>query len=146
MSRLDSTLKEIKNDEVRSIFENYPLNVQEQLIELRELIVNTALKCEDIKDFEETLKWGEPSYVSKIGSTIRLGLVKSNPNQYAMFFHCKTKLVDTFRHLYGDTFTFEGNRAILFNVKETIAKEELEHCILMSLKYHKIKNKPAMDL
>jgi len=146
MSSLNFDLNAIENDEVRAVFENYPLNIQKQLLALRELIINTAFKCEDIKELEETLKWGEPSYISKIGSTIRLGLVKSNPNQYAMFFHCKTKLIDTFKEMYGDIFTFEGNRAILFNDKDIISKAELEHCIMMSLRYHKIKNKPVMDL
>jgi hypothetical protein len=35
---------------------------------------------------------------------------KANPEQYAMYFHCKTKLVDTFKELYRDVFKFEGNR------------------------------------
>jgi len=146
MSNLDSMLNTIENTDVREVFEKYPTNVQEQLLKLRELILSTAFKTDEVKEFEETLKWGEPSYVSKVGSTIRLGLVKTNPKQYAMFFHCKTKLVDTFKELYDDTFTFEGNRAIVFDENDIVAIRELEHCILMSLTYHKIKNKPALHL
>jgi len=37
----------------------------------------------------------------------------SKPNQYALYFHCKTTLVDTFKELYSDVLTFEGNRAIV---------------------------------
>ncbi len=146
MSQVISMLNTIQKAEVKDVFENYPIKLQGKLLELRELIVKTASECKDIKKFEETLKWGEPSYVSNIGSTIRLGTVKTNPNAYALYFHCKTKLVDTFRELYSDIFTFEGNRAIIFNESDTISIKELEHCILMSLKYHKIKNKPAMDI
>ncbi len=146
MSQIVSMLNTIQNAEVKEVFENYPLKLQGKLLELRELIVKTADECKDIKKFEETLKWGEPSYVSNIGSTIRLGTVKTSPNEYALYFHCKAKLLDTFRELYSDIFTFEGNRAIIFNESDTIAIKELEHCILMSLKYHKIKNKPAMDI
>ena len=58
-------------------------------------------------------EWGEPSYLVKGGSTIRMDWKKANPEQYAMYFHCKTKLVDTFKELYQDVFKFEGNRAII---------------------------------
>ena len=146
MSQITFMLNSIQSAEVKEVFENYPNTLQCKLLELRELILMTANKCEAIKKFEETLKWGEPSYVSNIGSTIRLGIVKSNSNQYALYFHCQTKLLATFRELYSDIFTFEGKRAIIFNADEKIFKEELEHCILMSLTYHKIKNKPAMSL
>ena len=146
MSQITFMLNSIPSTEVKEVFENYPITLQGKLLELRELILKTASECEEIKKFEETLKWGEPSYVSNIGSTIRLGQVKTNLNEYALYFHCKTKLVDTFRELYSDIFSFEGNRAIIFNKNEKLPIRELEHCILMSLKYHKIKNKPAMDL
>lgn len=95
-------------------------------------------------EIEETLKWGEPSYLTKNGSTIRIGWKKKNPEQYAMYFHCKTKLVDTFKELYRNNFKFEGNRAIIFGINEKIATEELKHCILMSLNYHNIKHLPML--
>ncbi len=146
MSQVISMLNSIQNAEVKEVFENYPIKLQCKLLELRELIIKTASGCKDINKFEETLKWGEPSYVSNIGSTIRLGKVKASENKYALYFHCKTKLVDTFRELYSDIFTFDGNRAIIFNESDRISIKELEHCILMSLRYHKIKNKPVMDI
>jgi len=136
----------ILDDEVKEVFDNFPIQIREHLLNLREIIFTTASNCELIKELDETLKWGEPSYISKIGSTIRLGKVKSNQNQYAIYFNCKSKLVDTFKELYGDIFTYETNRAILFNVKDEVPYEEVQHCILMALTYHKIKNKPAMSI
>ncbi len=93
-----------------------------------------------VDDLEETLKWGEPSYVTKAGSTIRIGWKKNKPKQYAMLFHCKTKLVDTFKELYQDKFKFEGNRAIIFHEKDEVPVEELKHCISLSLTYHRRKH------
>jgi len=139
-------IKLIRNTEVQKVFDSYPCDVREKLLYLRSLIIQTANNSKIIKNLEETLKWKEPSYLTKIGSTIRLGIVKSNQNQYAIFFNCKTKLVDTFRELYSDVFTFEGNRAIIFNKDEVVPIEELKHCILLSLTYHKIKHKPVLDL
>jgi len=88
--------------------------MRNKLLFLRQLILDTAAELDAVGAVEETLKWGEPSYITKSGSTIRIDWKRSNPKQYAMYFHCKTKLVDTFKELYRDQFKFEGNRAIVF--------------------------------
>ena len=83
---------------------------------LRRLILETAAATEGVGPITETLKWGEPAYltsVSKSGSTIRIGWKKSAPSRYAIYFHCQTNLVDSFRALFPDAFDFQGNRAIV---------------------------------
>ena len=136
----------IGDPEVKATFNNYPKDIRKKLLFLRKLILDTASETKGVGAVQETLKWGEPSYLVKNGSTIRLGCKKSNTDQYAIFFHCKTKLVDTFRRLYGDKFKFEGNRAILFNRNDQVAEEELKHCISLSLTYHKIKYLPLLGV
>lgn len=118
--------------------------MRERLLFLRQLILETASELETVGAIEETLKWGEPSYVSKTGSTIRIDWKASFPGQYAMYFHCKTRLVGTFKELYRDQFQFEGNRAILFNEQEQIPINELKHCIALALTYHRIKHLPML--
>jgi len=76
---------------------------------MKRYFTEVAAGIEDIKGFEETLKWGEPSDICKADSTVRIDWKKSNSNQYAIYFHCKTTLVDTFKELYRDVFTFEGH-------------------------------------
>lgn len=93
---------------------------------------------------EETLKWGEPSYLVKDGSTVRLGWKTSSPDHYAMYFNCNTKLVDTFKELYANLFAFDGNRAIIFHKKDKIAEKPLKHCVKLSLRYHKLKHLPLL--
>ena len=61
-----------------------------------------------------------------------------------MYFNCNTKLVDTFKEVYPDTFSYAGNRAINFHRDETVPAAELEHCIFLSLRYHKIKHLPLL--
>ncbi len=134
----------IKNPKVEEIYSSYPKNVQEKLRALRTLILETADEIEDLKTLEETLKWGEPSYTTKNGSSIRLNKKKSNPDQFAMYFICSTSLVATFRILYRDTFTFEDNRAIVFHVSDDIPTTSLKHCITLALTYHKIKHLPLL--
>jgi len=88
---------------------------------------------------EETLKWGEPSFVTKNGSTLRMDWKEKMPNQYAMYFQCTSRLVDTFRLVFDDKFQFEGKRAIVFQLNRKIPESELKECIKASLTYHKVK-------
>lgn len=136
----------IESPEVSKTIKKYPENIQDKLHYLRSLILETASETEGITKIEETLKWGEPSYTTKNGSTIRIDWKENNPKQYVMYFHCKTKLVDTFKEIYKDSFKFEGNRAIIFNTNDKIPVNKLKHCILLSLTYHNIKHLPMLGV
>ncbi|GAA4274949.1 DUF1801 domain-containing protein [Aquimarina gracilis] len=129
-------------------FDEYPIEMKEKLINLRKLILETANTIPSILELEETLKWGEPSYLTKKGSTIRINAKASDsgPNQYAMYFQCTSKLVPTFRVIYKDAFSFEGNRAIVFNIDDEIPKEQLCHCVSLALTYHNVKHLPLLGL
>ena len=137
-------MDEFNNIDVEKVFNAYPNDVRSKMLFLRQLVLETAKEIDSIKNIEETLKWGEPSYLTKSGSTIRMDWKKSKPDQYAMYFHCKTKLVDTFKELYKDKFNFEGNRAIVFNIKDRVPINELKHCVSLSLTYHKVKHLPML--
>ena len=134
----------IKNAKVAAVFSNYPKHMRERLLFLRRLILDTASKTEGVGVVEETLKWGEPSYVTRRGSTVRIGWKKSSPHHYAMYFHCRTRLIDTFRELYGDRFKFAGNRAIVFDGDDDIPIDELKHCVSLALTYHDRKQRPRL--
>lgn len=134
------------NPEVAKIFEHYPEPMRQKLMRLRQLIIDTALDCNNTETLEETLKWGEPSYLIKGGSTIRVDWKHSAPEQYALYFHCKTKLVDTFKELYGNILKFDGNRAIVFHQNDEIPLEQVKHCILLSLTYHNRKHLPMLGV
>jgi hypothetical protein len=130
----------IENSDVAEVFDNYPKSMRKKLMLLRKLVLETALETEGVTHLEETLKWGEPSYVAKGGSAIRMDWKKTKPDQYALYFHCQTKLVDTFKELYKDKFNFEGNRAIVFVANDEIPIGELKHCISLALTYHSRKH------
>ena len=121
------------NPKVAEVFDNYPDGYQEKLRTLRQLVLSTAEELPEVTTLEETLKWGEPSYLAKKGSTIRMNWKKKKPNQYALYFKCTSKLVETFRTIYGDTFSYENNRALLFKLEDDLPVEALKHCISMAL-------------
>jgi len=136
----------IENPKVAEVFKNYPRPMRQKLMLLRQLVLDTASECNISGILEETLKWGEPSYLVNSGSTIRIDWKSSAPDQYAMYFNCKTKLVDTFKELYEDVLKFEGNRAIVFHQNDKIPINEVKHCILLSLTYHDRKHLPMLGI
>ncbi len=129
---------------VEEKFQTYSPLVKEKLIYLRQLIITTATEDENITHLEETLKWGEPSYLVKKGSTIRMDWKAKTPEQYAIYFKCTSKLVPTFKAIYGDLFQYEKTRAILFQLEEDIPEEALKDCISLALNYHRLKHLPLL--
>lgn len=139
-------LKVASSPAVEQVFTSYPNNVRPRLLALRELILSTAEETTGIDYIEETLKWGEPSYLTNHGSTLRMDWKSKTPGQYAMYFKCTSSLVSTFREVFPDIFQFEGNRAIVFALEERIPKVALRKCIRAALTYHKIKNLPGLGI
>lgn len=119
---------------------SYPDFVRGKMQFLRELVLETAIEIPEITNLEETLKWGEPSFLTRTGSTLRMDWKKKAPEQYHMYFKCTSRLVETFKLVFGDLFTYEKNRAIIFQLEQEIPVLELKKCIKATLIYHKVKN------
>jgi hypothetical protein len=134
------------NPEVELVFKEYPEKVQRKILNLRRLIIEAASETEEISNLEETLKWSEPSYLTKFGSTIRIDWKKNKPDQYAIYFKCTSKLVPTFKMVLNDVFNFEGDRAIIFGMNDKIPETQLKQCIITGLTYHKVKTLPMLGL
>lgn len=132
------------NPQTTEVFENYPDSIRTKMENLRELVLEAASEIDGLENLEETLKWGEPSYLTKHGSTVRMDWKAKKPDQYALYFKCTSKLVPTFRKLYSEMFTFEGDRAIVFKLDDVIPEKELRHCIKLALTYHKVKHLPLL--
>jgi len=134
----------IGNQSVREIFENYPDEVRTQMEQLRRLVLETAEEIGVSDTMEETLKWCEPSYLCKRGSTVRMDWKESNPGHIALYFDCKTKLIGTFRAIFKDKLSFDGNRAIIFESGKELPVQELKTCISLALTYHTRKHLPLL--
>lgn len=141
-----NTVQLVSNPEVKAVFDRYPDTVRNKMEQLRALVLEVAEEEEQITTLEETLKWGEPSYLAKKGSTLRMDWKPKTPDQYALYFKCTSQLVPSFRKVYKDLFTFEGNRAIVFKLDEELPEAELKQCIKATLTYHFVKNLPLLGL
>ena len=89
---------------------------------------------------------GEPSFVTKYGSTLLMDWKEKTPNQYAMYFQCTSRLIDTFRVVFDQKFQFKGKRAIIFQLNQKTPELELKQCIKASLSYHKVKDQMTLGI
>ena len=143
----DVTKHRAKNSDpaVEAVFGAYPKPVKAKLLALRRLIFATAKATKGVGTLGEALKWGQPSYLTsetRSGSTIRIDQVKADTGQVAVYFHCQTNLVETFRELYPEL-RFGGNRSILLDAADKLPETALRHCVALALTYHLRKRKEA---
>lgn len=123
---------------VAAVFAACPAGARKRLLALRELVFDVAAKTEGVGPLTETLKWGQPSYLTegtKRGTTVRIDRLKKGDG-YALYVHCQSGLVAKFRELYPDTFRYEGKRALLFDTDARLPLPELRHCIALALTHH----------
>ena len=131
-------MKRFADPAVAAVFSAYPPALRKRLLALRDLVFDVAARTKGVGRLTETLKWGQPSYLTeetRSGSTVRIDRLKKGDG-YAIYFHCGSGLVPTFRELYPDTFRFDGKRALLFEPGEPLPAAALRHCIGLALTHH----------
>ena len=137
-------MRRFSDTNVVSVFKAYPPGIRAKVMALRELVFDTAEKTTGVGRLTETLKWGQPSYLTEetgSGTTVRIDRLKARDG-YAVYFHCQSGLVGQFRELYPDTFKYEGKRAIVFDSGDRVPARELRHCLALALTHHSRKKKP----
>lgn len=124
---------------IAAALSRYPEPVRRRLLEIRDLVFVVAAATEAIGPLTETLKWGEPAYLtesSRSGTTIRLGTTRAAREHPALLFNCRTTLVETFRSHFPEDLTFEGNRALIMPLTRALPHEPLKLCLHLALTYH----------
>ncbi len=121
----------------------YPDKASQQLLEIRQLIIEVAQENK-ITDLVEVFRWGQPSYICKSGSTLRIDYASKSQKSVVIYLNCKSRLGEVIKEIYGDFFCYESNRAILFNPNVELPKAEIKQLIKMALNYHKLKNLPLL--
>lgn len=128
---------------VKAVFDGFPDDIKTMALSLRSLIFDVAADTPQVGRLEETLRWGQPSYLTpetKSGSTLRIGSAKGGG--CALFAHCATDLISTYAAMFHDCERIEGNRAVIFKDVSEIVPDRLCLLIYHGLTYH-LKDKPA---
>ncbi|MCJ8323432.1 MAG: DUF1801 domain-containing protein [Hyphomicrobiales bacterium] len=131
-------MQKFENSNVSEKFAALSPSAKAHLTDIRQMIFDVAGQNPNIGKIEETLKWGQISYLTskpKSGTTIRLAEV-ADGQTVAIYVHCQTSLVSTFRELFADKHQFEGNRAIVFATKSALPTADIKFFINAALTYH----------
>lgn len=126
--------------EVAAAFNAAPAAARKQLMTLRTIVLEAGA-AQGVGPIEESLKWGEPAYRCAGGSTVRIAWSPKTPDQVAMHVICTTDLIARFREPYPHSFTFAGNRSLLFTLHEKPSRPALAHCVGLAFTYHRPKAK-----
>lgn len=68
---------------MNEIFAGYPDPIREKMEFLKGLVIETAGETEGVDKMDIALKWGEPSFITKHGSTLRMDWKEKTPDRYA---------------------------------------------------------------
>ncbi|WP_342069866.1 DUF1801 domain-containing protein [Yoonia algicola] len=124
------------SDKVASVFAAFAKTERDMALSLRDLIFDVAQTTPEAGEVEETLKWGQPSYLTpetKSGSTLRIGLAKGGG--VAIFAHCGTDIISTYAATFDKMDQIEGNRAVVFQRANDIVPERLRFLVHHGLTY-----------
>ncbi len=130
-------MRPFADENVKAAYAAFPPVAFEMAMILRDLIFSVAWDTPEVGPIEETLKWGQPSYLTpetKSGSTLRIGVAKQGGA--ALFAHCATDIISTYASIFPDTDQIEGNRAVIFTSPDKIVPERLRLLIYHALTYH----------
>lgn len=128
--------------EVEKVFASYAPEMRSHLMRLRALIMMTASETPNTGQLVETLKWGQPSYLTekpKTGTTVRIDRDNSHDGDYALFVPCTTTLIPEWRERYPEL-SFGGTRSVHFRLGAPLPEAALGHCIAMAMTYHQRKS------
>lgn len=127
---------------VENKFDTYAKEDRERLMRLRSWLFEEAEKLENCGEVVETLKWGEPAYLTKkpnSGSTIRMNTVKNSPGSVALYFNCNSSLLKEFRQHYENELVLHGDRMVEFPQDQPMSEKTVRHCLALALTYHQRK-------
>ncbi|MFY0617861.1 DUF1801 domain-containing protein [Shimia sp.] len=107
-------------------------------LNLLQQIIRNAADTSAATPLTENLKWGQPSYAPPkgMGTPIRLSWSEKTPDHVAFLVHCQTSLVEEWRLMFGETYVFDGNRAVHLQVAQPLPKDALHQMAVMALTYH----------
>ena len=121
---------------VNKVIQTYPTATRAGVLSLRSLIYDVASTLPQIGQLNETLKWGQPAYLTtkRAGSTLRLG--PHRDASFAIFAHCQSTIITSYAQAFPGWDRLDGNRAVLFDTPDQIEPERLRHLIRHALTYH----------
>ena len=118
----------------------WPMPAQTHVHTIRAAILSAVADTPHVGPISETLKWGQPSWLTeacKSGTTIRVAWTQAQADQIGLYLNCQTTLIATMREIYPDAFTYAGNRGLFSPLDAPLPTGPLDHVIRMAQSYHR---------
>lgn len=125
--------------EVGHAFSLFSRAGRQRLLRVRQRIFDLAAGVEAVGAIQESLKWGEPSYVStkrKCGTPIRLRLAADDT--FGLSVHCQTSIIAELKKAHPGL-RYDGSRSLLLPVAVEPPVEVIDQLIRLALTYHRNK-------
>jgi len=120
----------------------YPPAARARFLGMREIVFAAAADTPETGPLTETLKWGEPAYLTeatKSGATLRIAWSPRDPGRIGIYLNCRSSLVEDIRTLYPGTFEIEGTRGLKLALNTPLPTEALDHVARLAQSYHRRK-------
>ena len=133
-------------ENVKAVLDRHPPALRDKLLALRAAILDVGRE-ENVGPIEETLKWGQPSYLTQngIGTTIRIDRDDTHGGAMALYVNCNSSLVGEWRERFPDM-VFGGERSLHLTIEADLSDPRLRMCIADALTYHRRKKKQGKSL
>jgi len=114
---------------------DYPEATRDTLLELRALIHRVAARTEGVDAVEETLRWGQPAFICRSGTTVRLAEARGGSGAVGVYTSCQTPLVADFAREHGELFEYDAGRGIHIPAGERMREAEIGDFLSAALTY-----------
>ncbi len=122
---------------VAACFGAFPNAIRPRLLWARALVFDTASETTGVGPLTETLKWGQPAYLTeatKSGTTLRLGAI--GPDRWGVYVHCQTEVIPALQSTLPEAFSYDGTRGVVFGGDDVVDEGALRLLIRSALTYH----------
>ena len=130
--------------DVKTVVRTYPSAARSRFMDIREIVFAAAADTPETGPLTETLKWGQPAYLTEVtqsGATLRVAWNQRDPDRIGIFLNCRSSLVENIRTLYPGTFEIEGTRGLKLALDKPLPKQAIDHVARLSQSYHRRKRR-----
>ncbi len=132
--------------DVEAVIASYPSRARVRFHDIRTIILAAAADTPETGPLTETLKWGEPAYLTeatKSGATLRIAWSPRDPDRIGIYLNCRSSLVEDVRTLHPGIFDVEGTRGLKLALDAPLPKEAIDHVARLAQGYHRRKGRGA---
>lgn len=121
---------------VAAVFETWESDDRARALTLRRRIYELASATDGVGPLTETLKWGQPAYLTDktgAGTTLRIGSAKGGG--VGLYVQCTSRVVETVRMIHDRDVSWDGTRGLILRPDAPLPEAAVDAMIHAALTY-----------